>query len=529
MMVLAIFIFGAASVCASDVNDTVIASEDTGQTELSAGNENEIVEQASNEEVISEANAGTFQELQQNITQGYGSYITLDKDYEYEDGFSTDGITITQNIIIDGQGHKIDAKGKARIFNIETDNVILQNITFMNGKSADGGAIKWEANLGSVLDCRFENNTATGDGGAIHWKNRGEAPSVNLNLILGCSFVNNTANYNYGGGGAVYFDGEKYTATVEDCNFKDNSAPNGGAVYFLEGYDTATVSNCNFTNNTADYGGVVYFHSTGNVTNCNFTKNSASSRGGAVFFYQGTGSMTNCNFTNNTANYGGSVYFYQGTGSMTNCNFTNNTATYEGGAIRFSGSDTVTNCNFADNTAYLGGAVFFLNTGNVTNCNFTNNTATMYGGAVYFSSNGDVTNCNFTGNNATCGSAIYFHSTSATKTVSNSRFLNNRANAEALKITKNDNNITITFTGNDNLLNAIYSRKGAKVTFTNVTYWGATGITTVSATMSGSNKAAGQNITVGVVVNDKLVLNDVIITNENGTIVLDISAGEIIT
>ena len=68
MLVLAIFIFGAASVCASDVNDTVIASEDTIQTELSAGNENEIVEQASNDEVISEANVGTFQELQENIT-----------------------------------------------------------------------------------------------------------------------------------------------------------------------------------------------------------------------------------------------------------------------------------------------------------------------------------------------------------------------------------------------------------------------------------------------------------------------------
>ena len=67
MLVLAIFIFTAASVCASDVNDTVIASEDLGQTELSAGNENEIVEQASNDEVIREANVGTFQELQENI------------------------------------------------------------------------------------------------------------------------------------------------------------------------------------------------------------------------------------------------------------------------------------------------------------------------------------------------------------------------------------------------------------------------------------------------------------------------------
>ena len=109
MLVLAIFIFGVASVCASDVSGTVIASEDTGQMELSAGNENEIVERASNEEVIGEGNVGTFQELQENITQGYASgHITLDKDYEYEDGFSTDGITITQGITIDGQGHKID-------------------------------------------------------------------------------------------------------------------------------------------------------------------------------------------------------------------------------------------------------------------------------------------------------------------------------------------------------------------------------------------------------------------------------------
>ena len=178
-----------------------------------------------------------------------------------------------------------------------------------------------------------------------------------------------------------------------------------------------------------------------------------------------------------------------------------------------------------------GGAIYFTSSatsGTVTNCNFTNNTAD-YSGAVYFHRTGNVTNCNFTGNNATTGSAIYFYQAyySSTLTVSDSTFLNNRANAGDLDVVKNDNNITITFTGQNNLLNAIYSRNGAVVTFTNVTYWGADGITTVRATISGSNKAAGQNITVGVVVNDKLVLNDVIITNETGTIVLNISAGEI--
>ncbi len=120
-----------------------------------------------------------------------------------------------------------------------------------------------------------------------------------------------------------------------------------------------------------------------------------------------------------------------------------------------------------------------------------------------------MTNCNFTGNNATTGSAIYFYSTSATKIVSNSIFLNNKANAEALEITKNDKNITITFTGNDNLLNAIYSKNGGEVTFTNVTYWSANGIANTGyspITPNRFNKEASQNITVGVVVNGELVL-----------------------
>ena len=426
MLVLAIFIFGAASVCASDVNDTVIASEDTGQMELSAGNENEIVEQARNEEVISEANVGTFQELQQNITQGYESgYITLDKDYEYENGFSADGINITQSIIIDGQGHKIDAKGKARIFNIETGAVTLKNITFMNAKSTDGGAIKWKANLGSVLDCRFENNTATGDGGAIYWENRGESPHINLNIIRGCSFVNNTSNQFNHCGGAIYFQGEKYTATVEDCNFKGNSAPRGGAIYFSGSYDTATVTNCNFINNSARYGGAIEFNGTGTVSNCNFTGNTANF-GGAVCMY--SGSVENCNFTGNNAYYGGAVYFAD-TGEVSNCNFTGNTATDYGGAVYFESTGEVSNCTFAGNTVSVdGGAVYFESTGNVSNCTFAGNNASIDGGTVFFESTGNVSNCNFTGNTAYYdGGAVYFESTG---NVSNCNFNNNKATGD---------------------------------------------------------------------------------------------------
>ena len=159
-----------------------------------------------------------------------------------------------------------------------------------------------------------------------------------------------------------------------------------------------------------------------------------------------------------------------------------------------------------------------MNSGEVTNCNFTNNTG-KYGGAVYFEDDGKMINCNFTGNNATTGSAIYFYSTSA-QSVSHSIFLNNRANANDLQVTKNENNITIIFTGNDNLLNAIYSNGNVK--FTNVTYWGVNITNTGSSpiTPSRSNREAGQNITIKGVVNGNII-NTTKITDENGEIVLD--------
>ena len=438
-----------------------------------------------------------------------------------------------------------------------------------NTANYDGGAIRFNGE-GTVTNCNFVDNKATAllsHGGAVYFYDDG--------TVSNCNFVDNYATY--GDGGAVYF---LDTGNVTNCNFTGNTVNyNGGAVYF---YDDGTVSNCNFTGNTANYdggairfngegnvtncnftnnkatgtgnydgGGAVYFYSAGSVTNCNFTDNTATRDGGAVYFYQGTGSVTNCNFTDNTATYsGGAVYFWDqgnvtncnfadnsasihggavyfssstGTGTVSNCNFTNNSATENGGAVYFMGSGTVSNCNFVDNYATYGdGGAINMGSGSVSNCNFINNTALQRGGAVYFLDQGTVTNCNFTGNNATTGSAIYFYKwvSSDTLTVSNSTFSNNRANAGALDVVKNDNNITITFTGQNNLLNAIYSRNDVEVTFTNVTYWGADGITTVSAKLSGSNKAAGQNITVKGVVNGKII-DKINVTDENGEIVLD--------
>ena len=400
--------------------------------------------------------------------------------------------------------------------NVTNCNFINNNAT---GTNSRGGAVFFNRE-GTVSNCNFTDNTATYEGGAVYFNSNGE--------VTKCNFVDNKATGDSSYGGAIFI----YSGTVTNCNFTGNTASRGGAVYLSS---TGNVTYCNFINNKAtgtdSWGGAIMMNS-GSVENCNFINNKATgtdSLGGAVFFNR-EGTVTNCNFTGNTATDEGGAVYFNSNGEVTNCNFTDNTATGNGGAIRFNVDSTVTNCNFTNNTAYRGGAVYFYDNGNVTNCNFINNQATgdyCFGGAIFFNYDGTVTNCNFAGNNATRGSAIYFEhwDSSYTPSISNSILLNNRANAEALDVVKNDNNITITFTGKNNLLNTIYSMNDGGVTFTNVTYWGANGIANTGSsptTPSRSNKATGQNITVGVVVNDVIVLNEVKVTDENGTIVLDV-------
>ena len=253
--------------------------------------------------------------------------------------------------------------------------------------------------------------------------------------------------------------------------------------------------NSYFTNNTANRDGGAINMDSGTVSNCNFIKNVAQTIGGAIVIR--SGSIVNCNFTDNKVT---GLYGIDGMG----------------GAIYGFGYDIydVINCNFTNNNATEGGAVYFVagSTGNVISCNFDNNTA-KDGGAIR--GNSAVTNCNFTNNKANEGFAITLTNNG---TISNSRFLNNKAHADVLEMVSNGSSISIFFKGYDSFINAINSVH--QINFTNVTYWGANGITTISSAMSGSNYEAGQNITVKGVINGKSV-DMTLVTDGEGKIVIN--------
>lgn len=157
IMILAVFLISIAGVCASDANDTAMASEDTQTIELTDENVNTGTGETDN---------GTFHALDGKIRNaGEGSVVDLENDYNNTDGFDSEGIVISKDLTINGKGHTIDGNSKSRIFKVDGGNVIFQNITFINGLSpGDGGAI---FGYFTAINCTFINNTAGECGGAI--------------------------------------------------------------------------------------------------------------------------------------------------------------------------------------------------------------------------------------------------------------------------------------------------------------------------------------------------------------------------
>ena len=388
-----------------------------------------------------------------------------------------------------------------------TGNVANCNFTSNHADSGHGGAI-WFNGKGNVTNCNFTSNNVQINGGALYFND-------NCNVTK-CSFNHNAGYGSTSYGGAIYLS----TGTVINCNFTGNHAYIGGAINFL---GTGNVTNSNFDNNEAMYyAGAIWFDGTANLTNCSFTSNRAKNVMGGAIYINNFGTLTNCNFTHNQGGYAGAICL--STGTVINCNFIDNRGR-DGGAIWVSGKVNVTNCNFSYNTANQnGGAIFSRNDANINNCIFIINTANVKsGGAIYIEGSVNVTNCNFTGNYAPSASAIYFQSYSSTKTVSNSTFLNNKANADGFQIELIDNKIEIVFKGHDNLINAIYSN--TDVNLINVTYWGANGITnTDDYCPSRSSGEAGQNISVRCFINGN-IFNTTKTTDADGKIVLEDVAG----
>ena len=224
----------------SNVQEEDVSTENNG-TKLSLNEQDKFSsDKKTNEESL------TFTDLNNTINDNSNSTINLSNNYKYNgdlDSELIDGISISRNLTIYGNGITIDGSGNARIFSLIDPNLTVSfyNINFINANAEFGGALEY----GDAYNCIFTNNKCEYSGGAI------------------------------------------YQGNAFNCTFIGNSAFSGGAIYQGNAYNSTFINNTGF-----EFGGALF---EGTAVNCTFTDNDALS-GQAIC--EGTGIL--CRFYNNT-------------------------------------------------------------------------------------------------------------------------------------------------------------------------------------------------------------------------------------
>ncbi len=300
--------------------------------------------------------------------------------------------------------------------------ILLENCSFLNNVSKQGGALSLIDSVATVTGSRFDENAATESGGAVM---SGNASTLE---ITDCTFTGNTAVLR---GGAIVSPGSDLTveATTFDQNaVSDAEGNSGGAIYFNG--SVLTLIGTTFSGNTAvseaaalsTYGATAV-----TITDSVFEQNSdgGTAEGGGVFVHEtGALTMTGTRFSQNT---GTSLSAREGsTVEIVDSEFSDNAAV-NAPAIRIEGGSlfTVTATRFLDNHADLpgdgfaglGGAVQLSNmegaagsSATIVNSVFSGNSAALWGGALIFLgySDAELINCTFNGNADGGDDAIVF-------------------------------------------------------------------------------------------------------------------------
>lgn len=164
--------------------------------------------------------------------------IVIDNDINYDPVLErNDEISInSDNLIINGNGHSINLNHYSKAFTVSSENVIIKNFNFENGKSSSGGVIE-NTGLLRIDNCTFTNCKAY-NGGAIH--------NLGVLIVDNSTFENNQSTYHLGNGGAIFSKGFSF---IFNSKFKDNhSEYSGGAIFNNK---TLAIFDCEFKNNSS--------------------------------------------------------------------------------------------------------------------------------------------------------------------------------------------------------------------------------------------------------------------------------------
>ena len=242
----------------------------------------------------------------------------------------------------------------------EDSQLTISNCVFTGNTSPFGGGIGCYSSPLTLLECRFEGNSAS----AVEWAAGGGMFCKESSPILqDCVFTGNTAfSQNLPGDGGGIFSQSGYLKAT-DCTFVNNSSGAGGGGMYSFSIDQPILTRCTFTANESGSGGGMYLETSyATLNQCNFNENTAPTGGAMMIAKWSFPFLQQCTFEENHAPAlsGGAISCWQSGPLIQHCVFRENTAGQDGGAILVGGvgSPTLEDCLLLRNSAgNRGGAI----------------------------------------------------------------------------------------------------------------------------------------------------------------------------
>ena len=243
-------------------------------------------------------------------------YVALDCDIAIGGGMEKrlykHGLPVFENTIVDGNGHTVDARGIGRIFFIRERNIVIKNMTFINGSDIVGGAIVIDENASvEIRDCTFKGNRAKHGGAIIN------SGSLSLENV---KFIDNSSEKS----GGVINNQSNAELSVINCSFRQNSANKHGGALMNKSERPLRISNTEFIRNSSSAeGGAI--NNNGNSANMiiddsRFAENRSGVCGGAIINW-GDFTIRNSQFQGNFSKSGNHIYCENGSMHLSNSRF----------------------------------------------------------------------------------------------------------------------------------------------------------------------------------------------------------------
>jgi hypothetical protein len=160
--------------------------------------------------------------------------------------------------ILDGQGVRSLISGLSI-----TDQTRFENLVIANGRSDYGGGVFLSGASPVFANCRFVNNAAVWQGGAMFLS------TVSRPTLIGCELggnsAGNTQSPSQGAAGAVSIGNG--TLTLIDCAVSGNSSTQYGGAFLLTSSGTLVLESTRVCGNTAVIGAQIHLNGGGGTVN----------------------------------------------------------------------------------------------------------------------------------------------------------------------------------------------------------------------------------------------------------------------